>query len=163
MSKVICRKWCQLLVISVLSHILKLVIQRSIEELILVRNHFVVISAPSHFQKGRSLKKHRRTHSGEKRFPCDQCTKSFSVNGNIKKHRLKRNQILMVSVPIYFFNLVIWKHIAVLILERNNFLVISVPSHFLTLVILSCIKEHIVVKNLFLVISVPSPFLDLAT
>ena len=130
-------------------HFLKLVIWRSIEELILERIHFIVISLPSHFQKGHSLKK-LRTPTGEKPFPCDQCTKSFSVNGNIKKHILKRNHFLMVSVPSNFFKLVIWKHIEVLILERNYFVAISVPSHFQKVAVWRSIEELILKRNHFL-------------
>ena len=39
----------------------------------------------SYSQAG-DMKKHRRTHSGEKPFHCEQCTMSLSEDGSLKKH-----------------------------------------------------------------------------
>lgn len=41
------------------------------------------------FSQSANLTLHRRTHTGEKSFPCDICEKSFSDNGSLTMHRLK--------------------------------------------------------------------------
>jgi len=41
---------------------------------------------PKSLNPAGDMKKHRRSHSGEKPFHCDQCTNSFSEGGSLKKH-----------------------------------------------------------------------------
>ena len=38
------------------------------------------------FKDGGNLKKHLQSHSGEKYFQCTICTKSFTHSGNLKRH-----------------------------------------------------------------------------
>ena len=35
-----------------------------------------------------NLRRHRRTPTGEKDFPCNQCAKSYTQNSNLKSHRI---------------------------------------------------------------------------
>ncbi|CAH1776927.1 unnamed protein product [Owenia fusiformis] len=39
-----------------------------------------------------ALERHKRSHTGEKPFACDQCPRRFSDKGNMKKHRKKIHQ-----------------------------------------------------------------------
>ena len=102
--------------VGVPSHFLKLGIWKCIEELILERNHFIVISVPSDF------------------LPLD-------ILRFIKEHIVVKNHFLVISVPSSFLYLATWRCTDVLV--RNYFPVISVQSHFLHLVIWRCIKEFI--------------------
>ena len=132
---------------SVPSHFLIVVVWRSTKELILSRNLFLVISVPSHIvavavwrlplpcnQCPKSLgsgflKRHIRTHSGEKHFSCDQGSKSFNQRGHLKIHRKTHT-------------------------GEKYFLCNQCHSSFLTEEIWRSTKEPILVRNLCLVISV---------
>ena len=36
--------------------------------------------------KSRSLNSHMKTHTGERPYKCNMCTRSFSLSGNLKRH-----------------------------------------------------------------------------
>ena len=67
---------------------------RCIEEPILVRIIFDVISAQNYFKRWQFGD--AENHTGEK-FSCDQCTQSFSECGSLKVHRRKHTGAELLS------------------------------------------------------------------
>ena len=98
--------------------------------------------------------KHKRTHTGEKTFPCDQCPMTVSVGStSLKMHKRTHTgdnyQIQTIALQshiesIHFLQILVWRGI------KELFLVINVLRHFWTILAWRSIKENILMKSLSL-------------
>ena len=49
-------------------------------------NDFSCLKCDKKFTQKRYLKRHQKTHTGEKIFGCSKCTKKFTQSGDLKRH-----------------------------------------------------------------------------